>query len=142
MFNYLFFESGTLRTGVGLMEDVVAGHEWKKPGDEAKYPRWSNEKAGDNRKNSDFFLLNNNFIRLRNASIGYSLPKALLQKVNISNVRFYITGDNLLTFGAAQRQHADPETSVLGNNYNANTVTDSGLQTARRVYMGGVQLTF
>ena len=131
-----------MRTGVGIMEDVVAPNAWMKPGDNALYPRWSAEKAGDNRKNSTFFLLDNNYVRLRNAAFGYTLPKSILQKANISNVRFYISGDNLLTFGAAARRHVDPETGLLGNNYNGNTVTDNGVQSSRRVYMGGVQITF
>ena len=142
LFNYLFFEAGTLRTGVGLMQDV-AGHDvWLKPGDQAKYPRWSTEYDNVNRKSSDFFLLKNNYLRLRNASIGYTIPQSLLKKVNISNLRVYISGDNLLTFGAAARQHTDPETGISGNNYNGNSQTDYGVQTSRRVYMAGIQLTF
>ena len=142
LFNYVFFEAGTLRTGVGLMQDVVAGHEWTKPGDNAQYPRWSDERAGDNRKNSTFFLIDNDYIRLRNAALGYTLPKSLLQRAKISNVRFYVSGDNLLTFGKAAKQHTDPETGIMGNNYNGNNVTDNGVQSSRRVYMGGVQITF
>lgn len=142
LFDYIFCEAGTMRTGVGLMEDVVAPYAWMKPGDNAKYPRWSNEKAGDNRKNSTFLLLDNNYIRLRNAALGYTLPKNILQKVGISNVRIYVSGDNLLTFGAAAKRHIDPETGILGNNYNGNAVTDNGVQSSRRVYMGGVQITF
>ena len=142
LFDYIFCEAGTMRTGVGLMQDVVAPNAWMKPGDNALYPRWSYEKAGDNRKNSTFLLLNNNYVRLRNAALGYSLPKSLIQKVNISNVRFYVSGDNLLTFGAAARRHVDPETGILGNNYNGNAITDNGVQSSRRVYMAGVQLTF
>ena len=38
--------------------------------------------------------------------------------------------------------HTDPETGILGNNYNGNTDTDNGNQSARRVYMGGIQITF
>ena len=86
--------------------------------------------------------MDNDYVRLRNAALGYSLPKSLLQKVNISNVRFYVSGDNLLTFGAAAKRHVDPETGILGNNYNGNAITDNGVQSSRRVYMGGVQITF
>ena len=38
------------------------------------------------------------FIRLRNLTIGYSLPKTTLNTIGMSNVRFYLTGVNLLTF--------------------------------------------
>lgn len=142
IYNYMFVESGTLRTGVGIMQDVVEGKVWEKPGDNATYPRWSWEKAGDNRKSSDFFIFNNDYIRLRNATLGYTLPKSVLHKIGMSHVRFYISGDNLMTFGTASKMHTDPETGILGNNYNGNTDTDNGNQSSRRVYMGGVQISF
>lgn len=142
LFNYLFFEAGTLRTCVGLMQDVAGVDVWEKPGDQAKYPRWSTEYDSRNRKNSDFFIIKNDYLRLRNASIGYTIPRNLLKKVNISNLRVYISGDNLLTFGNAAKQHTDPETGISGNNYNGNSQTDYGVQTSRRVYMAGIQLTF
>lgn len=142
LFNYMFFESGTMRTGVGLMQDVVFDKAWMKPGNEATYPRFSYEKAGDNRKASDFFVFNNDYVRLRNLTLGYTLPKKITGKVNISNVRFYVSGDNLMTFGTAARMHTEPETGILGNNYNGNTDTDNGNQSSRRVYMGGIQITF
>lgn len=142
IYNYMFVESGTLRTGVGLMQDVVEGKVWEKPGDVKKYPRWSYEKAGDNRRGSDFFLFDNDYLRLRNATLGYTLPKSLLKKIGISNVRFYVSADNALTLGTAARMHTDPETGILGNNYNGNTDTDNGNMSARRVYMGGVQISF
>lgn len=142
IFNYMFFESGTLRNGVGLMQDVVYDKAWKKPGDNATYPRFSSEKDGDNRKASDFFVFNNDYLRLRNLTLGYTLPQSILKKVNMSNVRFYVSGDNLLTFGTAARMHTEPETGILGNNYNGNTDTDNGNQSSRRVYMGGVQISF
>jgi len=142
LFNYMFFESGTNRNGVGLMYDVVDGKVWQQPGDEATYPRWSYEKDGDSRKASDFFVFNNDFVRLRNFTLGYSLPSKLVQRMKMQRVRFYVSGDNLLTFGTAASMHTDPETGVLGNNYNGNTDTDNGNQSARRVYMGGIQITF
>ena len=142
IYNYMFVESGTLRTGVGLMQDVVAGKVWERPGDIKKYPRWSYEKAGDNRKGSDFFIFNNDFVRLRNVTLGYTIPRSILSKVNISNLHLYLSVDNALTFGKMASMHTDPETGILGNNYNGNTDTDNGNQSARRVYMGGIQITF
>ena len=142
LFNYMFFESGTMRTGVGLMQDVVFDKAWRNPGDNATYPRFSYEKAGDNRKASDFFVFNNDYVRLRNATIGYTLPSRVIKKAKMSNVRFYVSGDNLLTFGTAAKMHTEAETGILGNNYNGNTDTDNGNQSSRRVYMAGVQITF
>ena len=87
-------------------------------------------------------MFNNDFLRLRNVTLGYTIPKLLTQKLGISNARVYLTGDNLCTFGPAAKRHREPETGVLGNNYNGNTETDNGVQGSRRVYMAGIQVTF
>jgi len=81
-------------------------------------------------------------MRLRNLNLGYSLPKTLLNKTGLTKVRIYLSGDNLLTFGSAKKRYTDPETGVTGNNYNGNSVTDNGYPGSRRVYMGGLQVTF
>jgi len=37
-------------------------------------------------------------MRLKNLQIGYTLPKKALNKLGVSQLRFYFSGDNLLTF--------------------------------------------
>lgn len=49
-------------------------------------------------KNSSRFLYDASFIRLRNISFGYNIPKGLCDKLMLSNMRVYISGQNLLTF--------------------------------------------
>ena len=44
------------------------------------------------------WLKNGNYIRLRNAEIGYTLPKSVMNKWHISSLRFFVNGTNLLTF--------------------------------------------
>ena len=56
----------------------------------------------------------------------------------VQNLRLYVTGNNLLTFGPAQKRYTDPETSVEGNSYNGN---ENGFQGSRRMYMVGIQIT-
>lgn len=140
--DYIYKERTVLRDGVGLVQDLVEGKVWEKPGDQAIFPRWSATNSGNTSKGSDFYIFNNDFLRLRNVMIGYTLPKNLISKAGISNARIYISGDNLLTFGPAANRHTDPETGVLGNNYNGNTDTGGGDQGSRRVYMCGIQVSF
>lgn len=140
--DYIYKERTTVRDGVGIVQDLVEGKVWEKPGDQALFPRWSATNYGNTSKGSDFYIFNNDFLRLRNVMIGYTLPKNLISKAGISNARIYISGDNLLTFGPAANRHTDPETGVLGNNYNGNTDTGGGDQGSRRVYMCGIQVSF
>lgn len=46
---------------------------------------------------SDKWMLNGQYIRLKNIQLGYSLPEKLLQKVSISRVRVYFSGQDLLS---------------------------------------------
>lgn len=141
MYDFTYIERVTLRGGVGVIQELVKDR-WRRPGDNASLPRWSEVDYSNTRRPSNFWIFNNNYVRLRNITLGYTLPKEIIQKVNLSNVRVYFTGDNLLTFGSAKKRFSDPETGISGNNYNGNSVTDNGAPGSRRVYMAGIQVTF
>ena len=64
------------------------------------------------------YLFDNTFVRLRNVTLGYSLPKSILKKAHIDQLRVFVQGDNLLTFGNAARRGTDPEQSVAGTTGN------------------------
>lgn len=48
--------------------------------------------------NSSRWLYDGSFLRLKNISLGYSFSKQFCQKINLQNLRVYISGNNLLTF--------------------------------------------
>jgi TonB-linked SusC/RagA family outer membrane protein len=50
------------------------------------------------------------FLRINNVTIGYSLPKALIQRIKLSQVRVYVTGNNLYTF--TKYSGYDPEVNT------------------------------
>jgi TonB-linked SusC/RagA family outer membrane protein len=144
MYSYQLLENYSIRAGVSPVPSIVDGNRWTKPGDNAKFPRWSMQDrgyAGQN-TNSDLFIVSNNFLRLRNLVLGYTIPKTVTQKIGISNARIYVSGDNLLTFSPTVKYSTDPETGLRGNDYNGNGDNDSGIQGARRVYMCGLQVSF
>lgn len=77
------------------------------------------------------YLLNASYLRLKNAQIGYTLPATALQKIHISRLRFYLSGENLLTFTKMAKVF-DPETVGLGGwndgkSYPFSTVYSFGL---------------
>ncbi|WP_201977447.1 SusC/RagA family TonB-linked outer membrane protein [Hymenobacter rubidus] len=53
---------------------------------------------------------NGSFLRVNNVTIGYSLPKALIAKVKLTQARFYVTANNLYTF--TKYTGYDPETNT------------------------------
>ena len=58
---------------------------------------------------SDFWLHRIKYLRLRNIELGYSLPKSLLSKINISSCRFYVNGNNLFSWDNLHHLGLDPE---------------------------------
>ena len=83
-------------------------NRWQQPGDITNVPQarlfGSNGSAQSTR-----FLANADFIRLRNFSLGYSLPANVIEKMGLSKLRIYTTGLNLLTF--TNYPFEDPEST-------------------------------
>lgn len=85
---------------------------------------------------SDRFLEKGDFIRLRQVQIGYTLPQHLTKKIYIDRIRFYVSGDNLLTW--TKYSGIDPEfSSSLFS-----TGVDNLIYPFTRAYIFGVQITF
>ncbi len=80
---------------------------WQEPGDIAAHPQriWNGNNNSD--VYSTRFLLDNDYLRLKDITLSYTLPESLLSKVNVSNATVYVEGRNLLTF--AEQDIVDPE---------------------------------
>ena len=63
---------------------------------------------------SDRFIEDASYVRLKNISIGYSLNAAFLNKIKIHSLRFYVSGQNLLTL--TNYKGVDPEVSYYEGN--------------------------
>ncbi|SHG43864.1 TonB-linked outer membrane protein, SusC/RagA family [Flavobacterium segetis] len=81
-------------------------NRWQKAGDITRVPQ-ARYVGGNGTQASTRYLDKSDFVRLRNLTLGYSLPTSLLEKSGLSKVRVYITGVNLLTF--TNYQGNDPE---------------------------------
>ena len=66
---------------------------------------------------SSFYIADGSYLRLKSFEIGYSLPDKLINKLNISKLRVYVGGQNLLTFTGLKNY--DPEGGT-GTNSNRN----------------------
>lgn len=65
----------------------------------AIYPRMSpGGTIKNNEQQSTWWMRNGRFLRLKNFEIGYTMPKGLMGKTFIKSLRFYLSGNNLLTF--------------------------------------------
>ena len=60
---------------------------------------------------SDYWLRNASFLRIKNVQIGYTLPKSLVKKFGMEQVRVYLSGQNLYNFTSFY-QGWDPENEI------------------------------
>lgn len=64
----------------------------------AEYPRLTYGQNPNNEQTSSYWLRDGSYLRLKTLDIGYSLPKALVNKIHFNQVRIFFVGTNLLTF--------------------------------------------
>ncbi len=76
-------------------------------------PRFTNTNV-NNVYMSDRYVEDGSYLRIQNLTFGYRLPKALLNKVKINTVRFYLSVQNLHTF--SDYSGYDPEVGAFNNN--------------------------
>lgn len=77
----------------------------------AKYPRLTWVNRGNNFATSDYWLFKARYLRLKNLTVGYTLPSSITRKAFIEQLRFYITGNDFLSFDNYPKGW-DPEHSI------------------------------
>ncbi len=85
---------------------------WTPENTDTDIPRAVWADPNNNRRVSDRFLEDGSYLRLKNVTLGYNLPSSLLQQLRLSKLRFYVSGQNLLTF--TDYSGFDPEVSTFG----------------------------
>ena len=63
---------------------------------------------------STYYVENVSYLKLRNIQLGYSLPREISQRIKMERMRFYVTGQNLLTITSKNFSGVDPETPGFG----------------------------
>ena len=89
----------------GINPSVDMLNIWTKPGDITDIP-----KASETPQFDDRFVSDASFVRLKNLTVAYSLPKSLLDKMYLKGLTFHFTGRNLWTITNFEGE--DPEPSI------------------------------
>lgn len=74
-----------------------------------KYPAIRKGTSDNNGKNSTFWLRDVRYLRMKNMELGYSLPKSILSKVNMTRLRVYVSASNLFSIDNMRKYQIDPE---------------------------------
>lgn len=72
------------------------------------YPRPLFDQGGKNQQDQTRYLQNAAYVRLKNLQLGYTFPKAWVNKIGLQNLRLYFSGDNLFTITGLHGYY-DPE---------------------------------
>ena len=82
---------------------------WRYEGDDTDIPR-ALYGAGYNYLGSDRFVENNSFLKCKDITLSYNLPKRIVQRWGLSRCNVYVTTYNIFTLTKYKGQ--DPETSI------------------------------
>jgi TonB-dependent starch-binding outer membrane protein SusC len=105
-------------------------NRWSVDNPSSEHPRLASRGdtyyTGGNYGDNTYFLFSKDYIRLKNLELGYTLPDALVSKIKLGSLRFYVNGLNLITF--TKQKVYDPETTnSAGTNYPQPRVINTGL---------------
>jgi len=116
--NGMYRSSYYLQYNIGVLSEDLIGNTWTPENKNAKYPmQWYGADNYDGStfgswKYTDMALFSASYLRVKNVTLGYTFPKQLLSRFNISSLRVYASGDNLFMFSAAKG--IDPSMSLTG----------------------------
>ncbi|NJB82540.1 SusC/RagA family TonB-linked outer membrane protein [Wenyingzhuangia aestuarii] len=116
-------------------QDLV--YQWSPQNPTSTIPVNRGDSHENYRGQTDFWLEDGSFIRLRNITLGYTFPKKSIEKLNISKLRMYVAAQNPLTF--TKYTGYDPE---VGNNGLSTRGIDKGTYPVSSQLRAGLQLNF
>jgi TonB-linked SusC/RagA family outer membrane protein len=82
---------------------------WTADNTSSTIPALTTNNTGDEGRTSSYFVENGSYAKLRTLQIGYTLPNKILSKCGMTNARFYLSGQNLLTIKSSGLTCSDPE---------------------------------
>ena len=102
-------------SGNGNSPYYLIEQAWTPENPNARYPRLSTIPNGNNAWQSTWWVINGNYLRLKNANIGYNVPEKVLKNTPFSRINIYLAGANLITL--SHFKYVDPESPSVSNGY-------------------------
>ena len=105
IWNSSYYNGTQMNNGHGLSDRVANDHYFYDPTNPtdsrtnltATYPRLTINNSVGNRLASEFYEYKGDYLKLKNVQLGYTLPQNLTKKFFVQQLRFFVSGDNLLT---------------------------------------------
>lgn len=126
-----FFKSDGYRMTMNQVKSQL--NYWKKPGDTNCNPRpIANNPTNSASSSTDRFLENGSYVRLKDITVSYNLPKKWLNPIGVQQVKVYASGLNVYTFHNVD--FFDPERGVKG--------MGQGIYPMTKTFMIGLDVSF
>ncbi len=110
---------------IGNYYKLYADNRWTPENTNTNFPRaWNRDEEYWRSQQNTFWLQNMNYLRMKNVEIGFSLPSKLDKALGIEGLRFYVNGQNVLTF--SKEKLIDPELEQ-GTSYPLSRIVTGGL---------------
>ena len=87
------------------------------------------------------YVLDRDYVKLRELVFSYALPKSFISKAKLSNATLSLIGRNLLLFTPASNKYVDPEGSNYGNDINSE-FGEFGAAPTNRTFGASLKVTF
>lgn len=107
---------------------------------DVRYPRLGGLDANNSILQSDRYLEDGSYLRIKMVQLGYTIPAVLTTKIGIKSVRIYINAQNLYTF--TKYTGLDPEIGMKGGEDPLDIGIDRGYYPTPRLYSIGLSITF
>lgn len=130
-FKFISLNPGGTGQNYNMDRDIL--NAWTPENTNTNIPRLvQGDPSGNYSKVSDFYVEDGSYLRLKNLTIGYSLPKDLYRKLDVNKIRVYVTTNNLFTI--TKYTGFDPEVGM--NSYGV----DTGRYPQARSFIFGVEV--
>ena len=130
----------------GFIPSDFLSNVWSEDNPDALYPRPRGYVAlGTNRELGAVntrYLENVAYCRLKNLTVGYTLPRKWLNAIHMEKVRVYFSGDNLLTFTPFRCKYLDPEQAGAQNTWRYGQTDVANVYPNNKQFTFGVDVTF
>jgi TonB-linked SusC/RagA family outer membrane protein len=108
-------ETMLLWADLGSRPEFQFTERWTEDNPNGKYPKLIDRDDTYNARESDFWLYDASYIRLKNLTLSYNFPANIIQGSGFSNVRVFFAGSNLFTLDKIK--YIDPEVNTSSGRY-------------------------
>ena len=111
----------------GFTHEIYSDY-WTPENTDARYPR-PTKYTMKNAQISDFWMVNGNYLRLKNVRLSYEIPVKWTERINVGGINVYASATNLLTFSELNKYDIDPEMEGRGqeSSFPQTSVTTFGI---------------